>query len=267
VKKLMFAIVFLCLARVMASAQQLSAANVSSYLGNSTWNWTIFLTGPKGVLDTVSYVEYTLHPTFPNPVRRVNQTTDPRYPFGLTTSGWGTFNVGIKVVFKNGQVRNLTHSLQFVSASQNSCGSPIKLLSQHLAFLSEEPFKNTEVTIHVDKIADEWTKTSPTLTLFYGNNTKLNTKWAAWEMQAAHDAARSPSGTFVSTSEFQSAMKATSPESKWSMNVQHDGDAMQFRYNGHYYFLIVTKVNAGLGDNSSLDLEICESLPSAAPSR
>lgn len=261
-KKLVWAIVVFSLACVTALAQELSAANVSTYLGNSKWSWTIFLIGPKGVLDTVGYVEYTLHPTFPNPVQREDRTTDPRYPFGLTATGWGTFTVGIKVVFKNGQVRELTHMLQFVSAAQSSCGPPIKLLSQHLAFLADKRFANDPVMIYVDEIRNEWTKIFPTLTLYYGPTT--NVKSAGWRMAVAYAALHSPDSTFVSSREFQSARKGLSPDSKWSMTVQHAGDAMQFRYGGDYYLLTVTKVNAGLGDNSYLDLQICERLPSGA---
>jgi hypothetical protein len=45
------------------------------------------------------------------------------------------------------------------------------------------------------------------------------------------------------------------------MRVQHVGDAMQFRYGGHYYLLAVNNVIANSGDNSYLDLQICEKLP------
>lgn len=261
-KKLIWAIVVLSLACVTASAQELSSANVSTYLGNSRWSWTVFLTGPKEALETVSYVEYTLHPTFPNPVQRVDRTADPRYPFGLTATGWGTFTVGIKVVFKNGQVRELSHMLQFVSASQNPCGPPIKLLSQNLAFLADKRFASAPVMIYVNEIRNEWTKGFPTLTLYYGPT--INTESAGLRMAVEYARLHSPEGAPVSSAEFQLLRKTLSPNSTWAMTVHHAGDAVQFRYGAQYYLLTVTKVNAGLGDKNYLDLQICEGLPSGA---
>jgi pYEATS domain-containing protein involved in immunity len=260
VKKMIWVIAVVVLACTTASAQELSASNVSTYLGNSRWSWTIFLTGPKEVLNTVSYVEYTLHPTFPNPVQRVDRTTDPRYPFGLTATGWGTFTVGVKVVLKNGQVRQLTHMLEFVSASQNPCGPSITLLDRHVIALArfDKRFTDPQVFIYVDEIRNDWTKVPPTLTIYYHATTII---YGSQDMLALGP---SPGGVFQSPDKFKSAMKGVPPDSKWSMNVQHEGDAMQFRYGTHYYLLTVNKVIASSGANNYLELQICERLPSGA---
>jgi hypothetical protein len=77
------------------------------------WNWTIFVKAPEDVLEQIEYVEYKLHPTFPNPVRIVNQRGSGPYAFPLTTSGWGTFTVQIKVYYKDGTYQRLAHSLRF----------------------------------------------------------------------------------------------------------------------------------------------------------
>lgn len=62
--------------------QIIRTANISHYIGNDRWDWTVFIQAPQEVLNTISYVEYTLHPTFPDPIRRVYTTTDSRYPLG-----------------------------------------------------------------------------------------------------------------------------------------------------------------------------------------
>ena len=95
------------------SAQNITALNTSEYLCNGKWKWTIFIQAFPKVLDDIRSVEYTLHPTFPNPVRRVNSIGDSRFPFGLTTIGWGTFEISIEVIFRNGEVRHLKHMLTF----------------------------------------------------------------------------------------------------------------------------------------------------------
>lgn len=77
------------------------------------WDWTIYLNGPEDVLEQVKFVEYTLHPTFPDPVRIVKERSTGPYAFPLSTSGWGTFTVKIKVYYKDGTQQKLAHSLSF----------------------------------------------------------------------------------------------------------------------------------------------------------
>jgi transcription initiation factor IIF auxiliary subunit len=98
-----------------ALAQEISAANTSRYVGNGRWEWTIFIKASSELLDGIKHVEYKLHPTFPNPIRRVDSQGDRSFPFGLMCKGWGTFEVGIEVVLKNGRTRHLTHTLVFES--------------------------------------------------------------------------------------------------------------------------------------------------------
>ena len=109
---LISALLFIISPRTL-SAQNISAHNTSKYVCNGKWKWTIFIQAFPQVLDGIRSVEYTLHPTFPNPVRMVNSIGDSRFPFGLTTIGWGTFEISIKVIFENGEVRHLKHMLTF----------------------------------------------------------------------------------------------------------------------------------------------------------
>jgi len=93
----------------------MSADNVAkeSTIKSGYWDWTIFINAPEDVLGKIEYVEYTLHPTFPDPIRIVNQRSSGPYAFPLTTSGWGTFTVKIKVYYKDGTFQRLAHSLVF----------------------------------------------------------------------------------------------------------------------------------------------------------
>lgn len=77
------------------------------------WNWTVFLRGPDSALSQVKCVEYTLHPTFPNPVREVCARGTGPQAFALAATGWGTFEIGVRVFLKNGQVQQLKHQLRF----------------------------------------------------------------------------------------------------------------------------------------------------------
>jgi transcription initiation factor IIF auxiliary subunit len=56
----------------------------------------VFIVAEKAVLSGIKAVEYTLHPTFPNPVR---QGRGP--DFAITANGWGEFNSKVKITFKD----------------------------------------------------------------------------------------------------------------------------------------------------------------------
>lgn len=82
------------------------------YKGGDWWQWEAFLVDEgSGELEQVDYVEYVLHPTFPNPIRRVD---DPEGGFILKTAGWGTFRLKAFVHTKDGEKRKLTHDLQLL---------------------------------------------------------------------------------------------------------------------------------------------------------
>ncbi|CCE63660.1 hypothetical protein TPHA_0F01760 [Tetrapisispora phaffii CBS 4417] len=58
--------------------------------------WTIFVRGPQNE-DISYYVEkvvFKLHDTYPNPIRTVEAP-----PFELTETGWGEFEINIKIYF------------------------------------------------------------------------------------------------------------------------------------------------------------------------
>lgn len=71
------------------------------------WDWSAYLTGSD--VSNVEYVEYILHPTFENPMRKIE---NPAYGFRLETSGWGTFDLKAIVHFKDGTHHLLTHNLK-----------------------------------------------------------------------------------------------------------------------------------------------------------
>lgn len=80
----------------------------SEYQWENWWEWWIWLDGTTEELDQVDRVVYTLHPTFPNPVRTVS---DRSTNFLLKTSGWGEFRIYAKVAKKAGGTVRLVHDL------------------------------------------------------------------------------------------------------------------------------------------------------------
>lgn len=79
-----------------------------AYRGNDYWDWAVWLDGTNDELSEVARVTYTLHRTFPNPVRTI---TDRSTGFRLETSGWGVFRVHVQVEIKDGSTRRMHHDL------------------------------------------------------------------------------------------------------------------------------------------------------------
>jgi transcription initiation factor IIF auxiliary subunit len=80
------------------------------YEGNQWWQWALWIQGSPEDLELVESVTYTLHPTFPQPVRTV---TDRGSNFRLQCAGWGVFTIPIAVRLRNGKTVELEHELQF----------------------------------------------------------------------------------------------------------------------------------------------------------
>lgn len=93
-----------------APAVQLTAENSSKELEPNWWEWAIRIKGTPAALDRIRCVEYTLHPSFPNPVRTICTRQNN---FELKATGWGTFAIPIKVLFKDQTLLQLTHELRF----------------------------------------------------------------------------------------------------------------------------------------------------------
>jgi hypothetical protein len=101
-------------APTVVPAPNITAGNVATRVSEQQWNWTVFIRGSEDALDQVDCVEYTLHPTFPNPQQVVCERGTGSAAFPLSASGWGTFEIRIRVFMKDGRVHELTHNLQFL---------------------------------------------------------------------------------------------------------------------------------------------------------
>jgi transcription initiation factor IIF auxiliary subunit len=88
--------------------------NTSAPTPGGQWDFEIFVEADDPTLARIRCVKYTLHPTFPDPVRTVCKRGDkPGRGFALAAHGWGTFVVGVEVTFDNGETRTLAHELKF----------------------------------------------------------------------------------------------------------------------------------------------------------
>jgi transcription initiation factor IIF auxiliary subunit len=95
----------------------LRIAQDATYEGHDYWRWSVWLDASDSELDEVDHVVYTLHPSFPSPVRTV---ADRSTRFRLETGGWGTFMLYARVFKKNGGEENLEHDLKLYYPSDQS---------------------------------------------------------------------------------------------------------------------------------------------------
>jgi transcription initiation factor IIF auxiliary subunit len=79
------------------------------YEGEDWWRWAVWVEAPDEVLDLVDFVEWTLHPTFPDPIRKSH---DRAHKFRIETGGWGVFQIIARVQTKDGKQTKLHYHLE-----------------------------------------------------------------------------------------------------------------------------------------------------------
>lgn len=100
------------------------------YLGKKWWEWSVWLEGTDAELDNIDFVNYVLHPTFPNPVRTIKDRVSN---FRLESAGWGQFTIYIKVFTKDKQEYELQHHLTLAFPEEEK---PKDVVQQPELFLS-----------------------------------------------------------------------------------------------------------------------------------
>ncbi len=101
-----------------ARAAAIYTGNIATNLGNGQWDWTVFITADKTTLNSVRCVEYTLHPTFPSPIRVVCEKGSDARAFALRARGWGEFDIKIKITLQDGTTQFARHHLLLRNQTQ-----------------------------------------------------------------------------------------------------------------------------------------------------
>lgn len=86
--------------------------NIARYIGlkhGLDWyEWVVYVDEEDNILNQIDSIEYLLHQSFPNPKRK---KTNSKQHFALNSSGWGGFNIKIKIFFKNGSTLETAYYL------------------------------------------------------------------------------------------------------------------------------------------------------------
>jgi hypothetical protein len=93
-----------------SETRPISARNTAEKIGGNQWRWTIFIDADRHTLSQIACVDYILHPSFDPPVQASCTAADN---FAFSATGWGTFEVGVRIRFRNGTEKQLTHMLTF----------------------------------------------------------------------------------------------------------------------------------------------------------
>lgn len=100
----------------VGAQSSVALSNTSHYVGDDRWDWTVFVQGTPTALARIKCVEYTLHPTFPNPVRLVCDRGKGTQAFALSSNGWGEFTIAARVIRQDGGVQALSYRLRLQPA-------------------------------------------------------------------------------------------------------------------------------------------------------
>ncbi len=74
----------------------------------SWYQWKVFMDEDDETLDSVASVDYLLHPTFPDPLKTID---NPTAKFCLSGSGWGMFAIQISIALKSGETAHQKYVL------------------------------------------------------------------------------------------------------------------------------------------------------------
>ena len=111
--KVLFAFLALLVTGSVSAQSGITVGNTSKSAGEGRWDWTVYITAEPAVLSQIRCVEYTLHPTFANPIRRVcARGKDTRHAFPLSSNGWGEFTIKVRVFFANGKPQLIDYPLK-----------------------------------------------------------------------------------------------------------------------------------------------------------
>jgi hypothetical protein len=213
--------------------------NIAAYKGNDQWEWTVFIKSSPEVLNSIEYVQYTLHPSFSDPIQKVYKTTATDYPFGLTRVGWGVFEVPVKVVFKTGEQLSLRYMLRFQEASQSSkCRAPFVVGLRHYQRIDDQLFKSA-MYVYVGEIHHD-TKKPFYAAVFLGDQPLWGTEGG------------------LKKTEFDSRIKQIAENHRWVSNLRDIGDSLAFQDAGRPFRLEVVKVTSAPSDNRKVALRVCE---------
>ena len=85
-------------------SEKLKFVTSSTKVGGEWWDWQVHLNEPEEILSQIKHVEYVLHPTFPDRIRKGESAENG---FALKAGGWGEFDIVANVHFKNGDEKTL----------------------------------------------------------------------------------------------------------------------------------------------------------------
>ena len=109
--------------------------------GEATHKWCVYVRGVnnENISNFIKSVQFTLHTTFPNNVRKIN-----KWPFELYEMGWGEFDIKIKIELIDESVKpiELTHPLKFYNQPHQSQSSKKPVVSENydeIIFVNPKP--------------------------------------------------------------------------------------------------------------------------------
>lgn len=105
--------------------------------GSNWYEWCVFVDENSDIINSIKSIEYTLHSTFPDPARLIE---DKSTKFALFSSGWGEFSIKTHINYENGASATTTYDLRLENdnwprkqAPKNFADNKTKLVYQSLS--------------------------------------------------------------------------------------------------------------------------------------
>jgi len=86
-----------------------TAKNATRWSNKTYYDWCVFVDETQQVLNTISEVEYLLHPTFSKPLQISTERNDK---FETCARGWGEFTIQIQITFTDITTQKTTYRLK-----------------------------------------------------------------------------------------------------------------------------------------------------------
>ena len=213
----------------------IQTGNHSTYLGEGQWSWTVFITADPTTLGRIRCVEYKLHPTFPHPIQNICSPGTQKEAFPLTAAGWGTFEIGVKILFSDGSTRLLSHQLAFGKGTCDAVES-FRLEQRSLKRFEKAEFGGR---LHV-YVGDIHAYKAFELTVFEDDHEN----WQPFEK--------------IKESRFAERIASVALGKRHAFSVRALNDSVSFDFAGQRYALRVIKIEAPWIGSDYLTIEVCK---------
>jgi transcription initiation factor IIF auxiliary subunit len=128
-------------ARMVGAQEDIALNNTFQYTRGGVYKWQVYVEADQGVLKKIKSVEYRLHPSYRNPVRKVEMPRSGKYPFKIVDETQEAFDITATIVFWNDPPKTVYHRLKLRPDEETPVTEEILLTQRSQFTLSQQEFQ------------------------------------------------------------------------------------------------------------------------------